>query len=473
MIPLSRTEIEQLVSWDRRHSWKPFTQMQEYVADTPLIISEADGETLIDVNGRRFFDGVSSLWCNLLGHRHPDIDRTVTAQLRQVAHSTLLGPTNVPATRLAHRLAGVAPAGLSRVFFSDNGSTGVEVALKMAYQFWQHRGQTRRQSFIALEGGYHGDTLGAVGVGGIELFHAAFRPLLLKCHFVPAPFAYRAAVGSESFPDAPQTLFYPDVVPPEAEECLARSLAALEGLLAEKADTICALIVEPIVQGAAGMRHLVPGYLAAARALCTRYDVLLIADEVMTGFGRTGRLLACSHEGVTPDLLVLSKGLTGGYMPLAATLASERIYEAFLGEYTEFKTFFHGHTYTGHPLGCAAALAVLDVLERDRIIERSPSANAALRRGLAEIARHPNVGRIGLVGTVGAVQLVADRRTRSGFEPGRRVGRQVCRAALDEGLLVRPLSDTIVIMPPLTTEPPVLEWLCDVIRRAIVRVLGD
>lgn len=466
-------EIRALTDMDRRCSWKPFTQMREYMTADPLIIAAAEGDTLIDVRGRRFFDGVSSLWCNLLGHRHPAIDAAVRAQLERVAHSTLLGPTHVPAIRLAGALARITPPGLDRVFFSDNGSTGNEVALKMAFQFQQQTGRPERSRFVSLRDGYHGDTLGAVGVGGIELFHAKFKPLLMDTLIAPAPYCYRCELAEPDRRDEPEILFYPDVTPPVAGRCGMRCLDALDRLLAASAGQVCAMILEPVIQGACGIHGAAPGYLAGARGLCRRHGVLMIVDEVATGFGRTGRLFACEHENVSPDLLVLAKGLTGGYSPLAATLATQEIFEAFLGEYTDFRTFFHGHTFTGHPLGAAAALAVIDLIETEGVVAGVAERNAIVRKELQKIAEHQNVGRVHLAGLFGGIELVADRRSRAPFDPARRVSAAVCHAALAHGLLIRPLADTIVIMPPLTASPDRLAWMCDVIRRCIAQVLGS
>ncbi|HEY3186449.1 MAG TPA: adenosylmethionine--8-amino-7-oxononanoate transaminase, partial [Solirubrobacteraceae bacterium] len=325
----------ELAAADRRVLWHPFTQQQGWMDEDFPVIERGDGSRLYDVDGREYLDGTSSLWCNVHGHRHPHVDRAVREQLDRVAHTTMLGLSHRPAVRLAQRLVALAPDGLSRVFFSDNGSTAAEVALKMAYGWWHARGEWWRSEFVCLRGGYHGDTIGSVSVGGIELFHARYRPLLFE--------AWQAEPGD------------------------AGDLARV---LAERGERVAAVIVEPLVQGAAGMQLQPPGYLRDVRRLCDEHGVLLICDEVATGFGRTGTMFACQQEGVTPDLMCVAKGLTGGYLPLAATLATERVYEAFLGEFAEFKTFFHGHTYTGNPLACAAALATLEVLESERVLEQ-------------------------------------------------------------------------------------------------------
>ncbi len=347
---------------DQDHLWHPFTQQQGWSEEAPLVIERAEGSHLIDRDGRRYIDGHSSLWCNVHGHRHPAIDQALRDQIDRVAHSTMLGLSHPGAAELAARLVEIAPAGLSRVFYSDSGSTAAEIALKMAFQYQQQRGgeHARRTSFVRLREAYHGDTIGSVSVGGIDLFHATYRPLLFETH---------AAEPGDA--------------------------ADMERILAELGDEVAAVIVEPLVQGAGGIIVHPPGYLRAVRELCDRFGVLLICDEVAIGFGRTGTMFACEQEDVAPDFLCLAKGITGGYMPLAATLTTEAIYEGFLGAAEEFRTFFHGHTYTGNPLACAAALANLDVFESERTIERlqpkiAPAGGAARgRRGDAGGGRGP------------------------------------------------------------------------------------
>ena len=324
-----------LVAADRRHLWHPFTQQRSWGQEPPLLIESALGTTLHDTDGNAYIDGVSSLWCNVHGHRHPAIDAAVRDQLDRVAHTTMLGLSHPPAIQLAERLVALSPPGLERVFYSDNGSTATEVAVKIAFQHWQHRGETQRTGFICLRDAYHGDTLGSVSVGGIEVFHAAFRPLLF-----------------ETWPAEPG------------------DAADMRRLLEAHGDEVAAVILEPLVQGAAGMLVHPPGYLSAVRGLCDEFGVLMICDEVAVGLGRTGTMFACEQEDVAPDLLCLAKGITGGYLPLAATLTTEAVYESFLGEHEELKTFFHGHTYTGNPLACAAALATLEVFEDEKTLER-------------------------------------------------------------------------------------------------------
>jgi adenosylmethionine-8-amino-7-oxononanoate aminotransferase len=412
------------VAADRAHLWHPFTQQQGWAEEPPLIVERGEGTDLIDVEGRSYIDGVSSLWCNVHGHAHPRIDAAVRDQLGRVAHSTMLGLSHRPAIELAARLAEIAPPGLTRVFYSDSGSTATEIALKMAFQYWQQRGEQRRQ-FIALRMAYHGDTIGSVSVGGIDLFHSMYRPLLFD--------TLKAEPGD---------------------------LGDLERLLAAHAGEVAAVIMEPLVQGAAGMLVHPEGYLRGVRELCDRHDVLLILDEVATGFGRTGRMFACEHEDVAPDLLCLAKGITGGYLPLAATLASERVYEGFLGEFEEFRTFFHGHTYTGNPLACAAAIASLDVFREEDTLERLAARIDQLSELLEPVAAHPAVREVRRVGFMVGIELEE-------YPLPLRMGHRVTLEARARGAIIRPLGDVVVLMPPLSISAADLERLVQITAEAI------
>jgi adenosylmethionine-8-amino-7-oxononanoate aminotransferase len=422
--------------------------MQGFREEDPLIISRGEGIFLYDLKGNRYLDGVSSLWANLHGHRRPELDRALTAQLAQVAHSTLLGIAHIPAILLARRLVELAPPGLGKVFYSDNGSTSVEVALKLAFQFWQNRGQGAKQRFLKLGGAYHGDTIGAVSVGGIPLFHEIYRPLLFDTLEAPAPYCYRC---------------------PDREACEGQCLARLEELVAAHHRELAAVILEPVMQGAAGMIPQPPGYLARVREVTRRHDVLLIADEVAVGFGRTGKMFACEHEGVSPDLMCLAKGITGGYLPLAATLATDEIYQAFLGVYEDFKAFFHGHTYTGNPLGAAVGLASLDIFVKDRVLENLPAKIAQLAGRLEQMAEHPHAGDIRQRGLMVGIELVADKGTRESFPLAQRTGHRVVLEARKLGAILRPLGDVVILMPPLCITPAELDSLCDITYEAIVR----
>jgi adenosylmethionine-8-amino-7-oxononanoate aminotransferase len=441
------------------HVWHPFTQMQSWQDEHAPVIVAGEGEILVDADGRRYIDGISSLWCNVHGHRHPRIDDAVRLQLGRVAHSTMLGLSHPGAEELARRLVEIAPGAgppplrpvgdrrhgpLSRVFYSDSGSTAVEVALKMAFQYWQQAPDQRpeRTTFVRLENAYHGDTIGSVSVGGIELFHSLYGPLLFNALEVPAGDA-----------------------------------AALDRVLASSAGKIAAVVMEPLVQGAAGMLVQPSGYLRAVKDLCDAHDVFLICDEVATGFGRTGTMFACEQEDVVPDFLCLAKGLTGGYLPLAATLTTERVYEGFLGSVEEFRAFFHGHTYTGNPLACAAALATLDLFEEERTLERLQPKIELLDQLLDDlVAPLDHVAQIRRMGFMCGIELARDPRRGAAFDSALRIGHEVTLEARRRGAIVRSLGDVVVLMPPLSIAPEALEDLveivCDSIALATGQVLG-
>jgi adenosylmethionine-8-amino-7-oxononanoate aminotransferase len=412
---------------DHDHVWHPFTQQQVWEGEDPLVIASGEGSFLFDVEGNRYLDGTSALWCNVHGHRHPAIDRAVREQLDRVAHSTMLGLTHPGAAELASRLVEIAPAGLSRVFYSDSGSTAAEIAIKIAFQYQQQRGgeHLRRTSFVRLREAYHGDTIGSVSVGGIDLFHATYRPLLFATH---------AAEPGDA--------------------------ADLERILAAHGEEVAAVIVEPLVQGAAGILVQPEGYLRDVRRLCDEHGLLLICDEVATGFGRTGTMFACEQEGVAPDLMCLAKGLTGGYLPLAATLATEEIYEGFLGAPEEFKTFFHGHTYTGNPLACAAALANLDVFESERTLERLQPKIELLGELLVGIEAMPEVAEVRRKGFMVGIDL-------GDHDPSLAMGHRVTREARRRGAFIRPLGNTIVVMPPLSISEGELRELLRIAAESI------
>jgi adenosylmethionine---8-amino-7-oxononanoate aminotransferase len=420
-----------LADLDRTHLWHPFTQQRNWAQEAPVMIERGKGSMLYDTDGNAYIDGVSSLWCTVHGHRHPVIDAAIRSQLDRIAHSTMLGLSHPGAAELAARLVGIAPDGLSRVFYSDNGSTAAEVAVKMAYQHWQLRGEPQRTEFICLRDAYHGDTIGSVSVGGIDLFHATFRRLLFETH--------HAEPGDASH---------------------------MRALLEAHGGRVAAVVMEPLVQGAAGMIVHPEGYLRAVRALCDEYGVLLICDEVAVGFGRTGTMFACQQEGVSPDLMCIAKGVTGGYLPLAATLTTEAVYEAFLGEHHEFKTFFHGHTYTGNPLACAAALATLDVFESERTLERLGPKIELLRALLDEhVAPLATVAEIRRRGFMTGIELTA-------FPTEARMGHQVTLAARARGAIVRPLGDVVVLMPPLSISEDELTRLVEITASAIAEATG-
>lgn len=439
---------EELERWDRTVVWHAFTQMAEY---QPLILERAHGCTVVDIDGREYLDGVSSLWCNVHGHRHPRLDAALREQLDRVAHVTSLGTSNPTTIRLAKRLVDIAPAGLEHVFFSDDGATAVEVAVKLAFQYWRQRPDPRPEKtlYVTLGDAYHGDTLGSVSVGGVERFHAMFAPLLFKTLRVPTPNPYRLPPGVAR------------------ENATEYCLAQVEKVLAEHHRQIAAMVLEPLVQAAAGMIVHPTGFLAGVRRLTRHYDVLLIADEVAVGMGRTGRMFACEQEDVSPDLLCLAKGLTGGYMPMAATLATDEIWNAFLGDYSESKTFFHGHTYGGNPLGAAVALATLDVFEEEQTLVALQPKIVRLAEHLARMASLPHVGNVRQCGLLGGIELVEDRTTKEPYPWAEKRGLQVCEHAKSEGVLLRPLGNVVVIMPPLAISLDELDRLCAAVERGI------
>ncbi len=465
-------ENKQLEDLDKKYLWHPFTQMKDWLKEKPVIISEGRDCFIKDICGRWYLDAVSSIWVNIHGHRKKEIDDAIKEQIDRISHSTLLGLSNVPAIRLAERLiktvqklgvgsreSGVINSGLktpdsklNKVFYSDNGSTSVEVALKMAFQYWLHKGLDGKHSFLSLENAYHGDTLGAVSVGGIETFHKVFSPLLFKTYNAPSPYCYRCESG----------LTYPD--------CKTACLEKMEEILKAHSSEIAAVIIEPFVQAAGGMIIAPHGYLKGVRDLCTRYNVLMIADEVATGFGRTGKMFACEHEEVVPDILCVSKGITGGYLPLAATITTDEIYNAFSGGFRELKTFFHGHSYTGNPLACAAALACLDIFEKEKTLRNLKPKIELLEGWLKEISELPHVGDARNKGLMAGVELVKDKDTKEPYAWQEKMGWKAAYHARDNGVFLRPLGNVIVIMPPLSISIENLEQMLKVIKDAIIAV---
>ena len=447
-------DTKTLQEFDRRYVWHPFTQMKEWEAADPVVIVRGEGSYLIDSDGNRYLDGVAAIWTNVHGHCKREINEAIKAQVDLIEHSTLLGLANDKAATLAKRLIDIAPTGLSKVFYSDNGSTAVEIGVKMAFQYWQHQGRPKKTKFISFKNAYHGDTIGAVSVGGIDLFHGVFRPLLFPTIQAPAPYCYRCEFGET-----------------DCRSCGMRCLQELERLMALHADETAGLVIEPLVQGAGGMIVQPEGFVRAVRELCTRHGILMIADEVAVGFGRSGAMFACDREGVTPDIMALSKGITAGYLPLAATLATQEVYDAFLGEYQEMKTFFHGHTFTGNPIACAAALASLDLFESEGLLTQLPYKIAYLEERLKALIDHPYVGDVRQCGMIAGIELVRDKGAREPFPWEERVGVQVCHEARRNGLFLRPLGNVIVVFPPLSASLDELKFLMDGIETSINAVL--
>ena len=449
---MNMKDKEYLETIDRKHIWHPFTQMKEWEEEAPLIIGSGDGNWLIDVDGNRYLDGVSSLWVTVHGHRKRELDEAVKAQIGRIAHSTLLGLANVPSIELAEKLINIAPEGLRRVFYSDSGSTAVEIALKMAFQYRQLKGQKKKTKFIALKEAYHGDTIGSVSVGGMELFHDIFRPLLFDAIRVMTPHCYRCEKGME----------YPS--------CGLSCLEDVENVMKARSDEIAAFVMEPLVQGAAGMFMHPEGYLKGVRELCDRYDIHLILDEVATGFGRTGKMFASNHEDVSPDIMAVAKGITGGYLPLAATLTTEEVYDAFKGEYSELKAFFHGHTYTGNPLAAAVACANIDLFESEDTVQKAAQRALYLSEGLRRISALEHVGDVRQKGLMVGIELVEDGKTGRAYPFEMRMGHRVIMAARKRGLIIRPLGNVVVLMPPLSILEDELDTMIDTVYASIIEV---
>ena len=439
---------------DKQYVWHPFTQMRDWEKEPQLIIESGKDSTLTDIHGKKYLDGVSSLWVTVHGHRKKEIDAAVSAQLKRIAHTTLLGLSNVPAVMLAEKLISIAPKGLSKVFYSDSGSSAVEIALKIAFQYWQQKGPDYRKKtgFISLAEAYHGDTLGAVSVGGIDLFHGLYKPLLFPTRKIESPYCYRCTYG----------LNYP--------ECLKTCYVHAERTIQKYASVTAALIIEPLVQGAAGMLMHPPGFLSKIRELCTKYGILMIADEVATGFGRTGTMFACEQEGVSPDIMCLAKGITGGYLPLAATLTTEEIYQGFMGEYQEFRTFFHGHTYTGNPLACAAANANLDVFKKEQTLRKLQPKIRLLSAELKRFRELRNVGEVRQRGFMTGIELVRNRLTKEVFPAADKIGMRVTIECRKQGLIIRPLGNVLVLMPPLSVSAVDLKKMVQTVYAAIKTV---
>jgi adenosylmethionine---8-amino-7-oxononanoate aminotransferase len=435
---------------DKQHIWHPFTPMKLWDESDPLVITAAEGMHLIDSDGNRYLDGVSSLWCNVHGHRVPQIDEAIRAQLNKVAHTTMLGLASEPAILLADRLMKIVPANLKKIFYSDSGATATEVAFKLAAQYWFNIGRPEKREFVGFAQAYHGDTFGAMSVGRTPEFHQPYLPMLFKVHFAPTPFVYRSET------------------PHDPAAVKRHCLGELEKILAEHGDHIAAVCLEPSVQGAAGMIVQPDGFLREVRALCDRYDVLLIADEVAVGFGRTGKMFACEHESVQPDLMCVAKGISGGYLPLAATFATQKIFDAFLGEPWEGKTFYHGHTYTGNPLACAAAIASLDLFEKNHLIEHVQQNAQLLSQMLEALRPLPHVGDVRQKGLMVGIELVEDKLTRQSFDPRRRIGAQLCMNVCRHGVIIRPLGDVIVLMPPLAMGAEDLNRIVDAVLAEVM-----
>lgn len=451
-----KTAVRNYEIIDKSHLWHPFTQMKDWLEAPQLVIQRGQGVYLYDDNGKRYLDGVSSLWANIHGHCHPALTKAIREQSGRLDHSTFLGLSNVPAVELAEELLRIAPPNLSRIFYSDNGSTAVEVALKMSFQFWRQKGKafSRKRTFISFTNAYHGDTLGSVSLGGVELFHKMFKPLLFKSVKSFYPTCYRCPFGKE------------------VHSCDIYCFKDFEESLRLNHEKVCAVVIEPAIQGAAGMLVLPAGFLKRVEESCRRYKVHLILDEVATGFGRTGTMFACEQENIQPDFMALAKGLSGGVLPLAATLTTEEIFNAFLGEYSEFKSFFHGHTYTANPIACAAALTNLRLFNREKTLSRLQPKIRYLSNRLKDFWALDHVGDVRQAGFIVGIELVQDKGKRTPYPTAARVGHRVILEARKRGVILRPLGDVIVLMPPLSITRSQLGELLDVTRES-VRVVTD
>lgn len=446
--PATADNLEKL---DKKYIWHPFTQMQDWEKEPQIIIENGSGSMLTDVHGKRYIDGVSSLWVTVHGHRKKEIDAAISSQLKKIGHSTMLGLSNVPAVLLAQKLITIAPKGLTKVFYSDSGSTSVEIALKIAFQYWQQKGHGYRAKtrFISLKEAYHGDTIGSVSVGGIDLFHRIYRPLLFTSYKIETPHCYRCHLGKTH------------------PSCKIACIKQAEAVIRKYHHEAAALVIEPLIQGAAGMLMQPPGFLKKIRELCTKYNILMIADEVATGFGRTGKMFACEHEGVTPDILCMAKGITGGYLPLAATLTTEKIYLGFLGEHRELRTFFHGHTYTGNPLACAAAIANLDLFKKEGTLKKLGPKIALLSEELERFKELRHVGEVRQKGFMVGIELVQHKKKKESYPLEQKIGIRVTLECRKHGLIIRPLGNVIVLMPPLSIKTAELKRMLDIAYEAI------
>lgn len=449
-----RYSYEQLEQWDKEYVWHPFTQMKTYVQEHPLIIERGSGSYLFDVNGNKYLDGYASLWVNVHGHNDPELNEALHMQIETIAHSTLLGSANVPSILLAKKLVELWP-GLSKVFYSDTGAAAVEIALKIAYQYWQNIDPVRyakKTAFVSLREAYHGDTIGAVSVGGMELYHRIFQPLLFERIEVPSPYVYRMSeYGNE-------------------QKIVQYCLQQLEHVLASEQERVAAVIVEPLVQGAAGIITHPRGFLKGVEALCRRYGVLLICDEVAVGFGRTGTMFACEQEQVTPDIVCLGKGITGGYLPLAATLTTNQVYEAFLGEADENKTFYHGHTYTGNQLSCSVALKNIELMEKRQLVENVRKKAEFLAKKLEMLYELPIVGDIRQKGLMTGIEIVQDRNTKEIFPRSEMIEHRIILEARKRGLIIRPLGPVLTFIPVLAMTEEQMETAVSILFDSIAEM---
>ncbi len=446
---------KEILELDRRHIWHPCTQEKDLETLPPIPISHGKGSFLYDFDGNRYIDGVSSWWVNLFGHSHPSLNRALTEQAEKVSHHIFAGFTHEPAALLTASLCAIAPTGLNKVFFTDNGSAAVEAALKMSFQYWQQVGSPTKTRFVSISEAYHGETIGALSVGGCELYREVYRPILLDEFQVQGPDCYRCPYGLTR------------------DTCQAECFAAMEELVEREHAQIAAVIIEPLIQGAAGMRIYPPVYLTKLRELCDRCQVHYIADEIAVGFGRTGKMFANHHAGVSPDILCLSKGITGGYMPLAVVMTTQQIYDAFYDDYQSLKAFLHSHSYSGNPLACAVACEVLNIFRDEQILQKLEPKMAVLDAAVDRFEALPHIGEFRRCGMVAAVEMVQNKNLKTPYPWQQRRGYEVYQKALSKGALLRPLGNVIYFMPALNIEEQTLQELLDIAFEAVVTVCGD
>ena len=448
-----RYRKEDLIKWDKEYFWHPFTQMKVYREEDNVIVERGEGVYIYDIYGNRYLDGVSSLWCNVHGHNHPKLNQAVIEQVNKIAHFTTLGASNVPATLFAKKLVDIAPKNLNKLFYSEDGSEAMEIAIKIAYHYWHNKGEKQKNKFITLSEAYHGDTIGSVSVGGINIFHEKYKPLLFDVYKLPSPYLEAVKkVGREKALE---------------EETTKLLIEEVEEFVFKNHQEIVAFVLEAGVQGAAGILPFPKGYLREIRRICDEYNILMIVDEVATGFGRTGYMFASEKENIQPDLMALGKGITGGYLPLAATLTTDKIFNEFLGDFGEAKHFYHGHTYTGNPIACSVAIANLEVFKEERTLEKLQPKIKLLEEKLNEFWDLKHVGDVRQYGFMAGVEIVKDKKTKEPFPYGDRVGFQVARCMLKKGIWIRPLGDVMVIMPPLVIKEDELIYFLESLKECI------
>ncbi len=445
-----------LEKWDKEYFWHPFTQMKVYREEENIIVERGEGNYIYDIYGKKYLDGVSSLWCNVHGHNHPKLNQAVIEQTQKIAHFTTLGASNVPAIKLAKKLVDITPEGLNKVFYSEDGAEAMEIAIKIAYHYWQNKGEKTKNKFVTLSEAYHGDTIGSVSVGGISIFHETYKPLLFDVYKVPSPYI-----------EAVNRLGREKALTEEATKLL---IDEIEDFLFQHHQDLAGFVLEGGVQGAAGILPFPQNYLKEVRRLCDEFNILMIVDEVATGFGRSGAMFSCEKEGISPDIMALGKGITGGYLPLAATVVTDEIFNAFLGEFGEAKHFYHGHTYTGNPIACNVSLVNIQVFEEEKTLKKLQPKIKLLEKRLNEFWELKHVGDVRQFGFMAGIEIVKDKDKMEPFPYGKRTGFKVANDMIKKGIWVRPLGDVMVIMPPLSITEDELNWFLDELKDSIKKL---